>query len=80
MWNYFDISTQKSLCQVVIPGESPGSSRTNVCGHAISGKFATSMKSHLKKAHPKVFEEVLLKEEALAKLKKTKKHIIVKVR
>ena len=84
-------STQKSLCQVMIPGEasssaespgssltteSPGSSlTTNVCAHAIAGKFATNMKNHLKKAHPNVYQEVVLKEQAKAKLQvmKTKK-------
>ena len=86
VWDFFeyDSSTQKSLCQVMIPGdasssaESPGSDLTrNMCGHAIAGKFATNMKNHLKKAHPNVYQEVILKAQAKAKeklqVKKTKK-------
>jgi len=42
---------------------------TNRCGHALAGKFATNMKHHLKKAHPVVYEEVTVKEQAMVEKK-----------
>ena len=80
VWDYFvyNSSTQKSVCQVSASSggddsaESPGS---RVCGHALSGKFATNLKQHLKKAHPPLYLAVLAKEEVMAKerMKKPKK-------
>ena len=80
VWDYFvyNSSTQKSVCQVSASSggddsaESPGS---RVCGHALSGKFATNLKQHLKKAHPPLYLAVLAKEEVIAKerMKKPKK-------
>ena len=44
-----------------------------MCGHAIAGKFPTSMKNHLKRSHPKEYQLILSKEESLTKEKAMKK-------
>ena len=44
-----------------------------MCGHALAGKFTTNMKNHLKKSHPKEYQQVVSKEETMAKEKVSKK-------
>jgi len=45
----------------------------HVCSHALAGKFATNIKNHLKKSHPKEYQQVLRKEETMAQEKVSKK-------
>lgn len=83
VWDYFnyDSTNNKSVCQVVINisaqsrASSPDLSPTtpSVCGHRISGKFPTNMKSHLKTSHPNIFKEFQLKEETLKKIESVSK-------
>ena len=68
VWDYFtyDAQSNKSMCQV--EGE-----KGKICGQTVSGKYTTNVKSHLKKAHPSEFEEVVSKEQKLKERKQAKK-------
>ena len=58
VWDYFtyDAQSNKSVCQVE-------DEKDKICGRAVSEKYTTNVKNHLKKAHPSEFEQVVLKEE-----------------
>lgn len=43
-------------------GESSEVSDSEICGTEFSGKFLMNLKVHLKKNHPRVFQEFLAKE------------------
>ena len=68
VWDYFtyDAQSNKSLCQVE-------SESGKICGHAVSGKYTTNIKSHLRKAHLSEFDEVVLKEAKIKVTKQAKK-------
>ena len=59
----YDAQSNKSVCQVE-------DEKDKICGQAVSGKYTTNVKNHLKKAHPSEFEQVVPKEEKL-RVKKT---------
>lgn len=64
VWDYFlfDPMGGKSVCRVQV-GESSEASDSEICGEEFSGKFLMNLKTHLKKNHPRVFQEFLAKEE-----------------
>lgn len=74
VWNYFVYveDSDKSVCQVPV-GLSDGS---GVCGHAVSGKYPTNMKQHLKRSHKAEYDEVL-RQESMVSAKSTS---IIRVR
>ena len=77
VWDFFefDDAAEKTVCQVMKSSDSTHSSSFDEarCGHSLTGKFATNMKNHLKKAHPKEYQLVLRKEETMAKENASKK-------
>ena len=77
VWDFFefDDAAEKTVCQVMKSSDSTHSSSFDEarCGHSLAGKFATNMKNHLKKSHPKEYQLVLRKEETMAKEKASKK-------
>lgn len=64
VWEYFKYhkSTNQSVCQI-LSTQSTDTSASDICGHAISGKFPTNCKQHMKKAHPSEFSELCCKED-----------------
>ena len=60
VWDYFtyDLNRNKSVCQV-----EAATSLGSVCGHCLSGKFPTNLKSHLKSCHSNCYKELMAKEE-----------------
>ena len=65
--------SNRSICKVEVMAEGgePGPSKKS-CDHSVSGKFPTNLKSHLKKHHPTVYEDVLRNEEEAKKAAKAK--------
>ena len=75
VWDYFnyDSNTNKSVCQILKSStESSSIEEASACGQSLAGKFATNLKSHLKKSHPKEYQQVLSR-EAMTKEKVAKK-------
>ena len=68
VWDYFtyDFSSNKSMCQVSSESHSDAeaTSPISVCGHRITGKFTTNLRSHLKKSHTNCYKELVTKEES----------------
>ena len=70
----YDSNSKKSVCQVTtcssevhsdqsLESTSPTGSHS-VCGHQITGKFTTNLRSHLKRCNLTFYKELLSKEES----------------
>ena len=60
VWDYFmfDQTNGKSICQIIINDVSEATDET--CGHSVRRKFPTNLKQHLKRVHPKEYDELEL--------------------
>ena len=77
VWEHFvyDSDENKSVCQVIV-STSADSEVEEKCGVKISGKYPTNLRAHLRKCHPKEYEEVQEKEKVKENEKeKTKKKL-----
>ena len=72
VWEYFeyDLVREKSICQVLKSPTLEDGDTSDICGQAISGKFPTNLKQHLKKVHPEQHSELMEKEETKSLLSK----------
>ena len=78
VWHYFvyDQDKNKSVCQIEVTrdhGDHSGPSK-EVCGAAVTGKYPTNLKQHLRKDHPAQYQEALHKEEAEKAKEESAKH------
>lgn len=64
VWEYFEYHklTNQSVCQI-LSSQSTDTSASDICSHAISGRFPTNCKQHMKKSHPSEFSELCRKED-----------------
>ena len=75
VWRYFlyDKDKNKSFCQVQVPRDhgDRGGPSLEVCGVALTGKYPTNMKQHLRTAHDTKYQEMLALEKEEEQKKKT---------